>query len=85
MVAKYDVDYDTFFPMQALTEGWASICFPIANSMVDFFGGSSRPVIVIGGLIGVTSLYLSAVLKLHPYLFLIIFTLGLGAIKAFYK
>ena len=53
MYLKNDVTYDTFQPLQALSECFASVSYPISNAMIEkLFGSNSRPVIFIGALVG---------------------------------
>ena len=83
---KYDVNYDTFQPLQALTEILAAVSFPIANYLIDYvFNHRSRPVIFIGALIGIPLLYYSIALHVDPHIFLFMYAAGNGIIKGFFK
>lgn len=83
---KYDVNYDTFQPMQALTEILAAVSFPISNYMIDHvFSRHSRPVIFIGGILGLSLLYYSVALHVDPHIFVFMYSAGNGIIKGFYK
>jgi len=83
---KYDVNYDYFQPLQSLTEISAAVSFPISNYLIDnVFDRRSRPVILIGGLIGLPLLYYSVALHVDPFIFLFMYAGGNGIIKGFYK
>ena len=86
MYRRYNVDYDTFFPMTPLTEIVSSIVYPYANYLVvKRFSERSRPSLIIGAVIGVSLLILAIVLKVNPYLFIVMYALGTGLIKGFNK
>lgn len=86
MHLKYDVNYDTFQPMQALTEIFASVSFPISNYLIDkHFRRHSRPVILLGGLLGLSLLFFSVALHVSPHVFLLMYASGNGIVKGFFK
>lgn len=72
--------------MQALTEILAAVSFPISNFMIDnYFNHHSRPVVFIGGFIGLALLYYSVALHVDPFIFLFMYAGGNGIVKGFYK
>lgn len=86
MHLRYDVDYDTFQPLQALTELISAASYPIANYLIDhLFDRHSRPVVFIGAVFGLALLYLCVSLHVNPYIFILMYTSGSGIIKGFYK
>lgn len=69
-----------------MTEIIAAVCFPVANHLIDhFFNRKSRPVVFIGGVFGLSLLYLCMYLHVNPLIFIIMYTAGNGIIKGFYK
>ena len=46
----FDVDSNTFYPMQPLIVLFASLFFPLGNILMDKCGNQSKPVILVGGL-----------------------------------
>jgi len=86
MFLKYDVDYDTFYPLQALTEVMASIVYPIANLLVvEVFDRRSRPALLLGSIAGVSLLYTCVTVKVHPHVFIVMYSTGCGVLKGFFK
>lgn len=69
-----------------MTEILAAVSFPIANYLIDHvFSRKSRPVILIGSLLGLPLLYYSVALHVNPHLFIFMYAAGNGIIKGFYK
>lgn len=86
MYLKYNVNYDTFFPMNTMTEIISSLIYPYANYLVSKrFHQSSRPPLLIGLISGVILLFLGVAFKVPPYLFIVMYALGTGLIKGFNK
>lgn len=86
MYLKYDVEFDTFYPMIFITEISSSIIYPFANYLVTKrFNDRSRPPLIIGGSIGISLLFLSVAIKVPPYAFIFMYAIGGGLIKGFNK
>ena len=69
-----------------MSELIAAVNFPIANYLIDHcFNRTSRPVVVIGAIIGLSLLYFCVQLHVNPYMFILMYTTGSGIIKGFYK
>lgn len=86
MYLNFDVNYDTFQPVQTLTEITAAFSFPISNFLIDYiFDKKVRPVIFIGAIFGLGFQYASVTFHVGPYIFIMLYTLGAGIIKGFYK
>lgn len=86
MYCRYDVNYDTFYPLQALTEISCSCTYPVANFLVvAVFNGRSRPALSIGAVLGIGLLCLCVVIEVPPYAFIVMYAVGAGLVKGFYK
>ena len=86
MFLRYNVDYDTFYPMISLTEIISSLIYPFANYLVvKKFNENSRPPLVLGGAIGICFIFFGVALKVHPYIFIIMYATGTGFLKGFNK
>lgn len=83
---RYDVNYDTFYPLQAITEIICSAIYPLANFLVmKKFHERSRPALLIGAFSGISLLYLCVAIKVHPHVFILMYAAGCGFLKGFFK
>ena len=78
---KYNVNPDTFFPIQPLIVVFATFVFPLGNKLVDYFNNKSRPVIAIGGVVAIAMVFLCSICKFHPKVFIVVYALGMGVFK----
>lgn len=54
--------------------------------MIDkLFNRHSKPVILIGGFVGIALLYFCVAIHVNPFLFIVMYATGNGVIKGFYK
>mmetsp|Transcript_7854 Transcript_7854/g.13170 ORF Transcript_7854/g.13170 Transcript_7854/m.13170 type:complete len:371 (+) Transcript_7854:199-1311(+) len=75
------VDPNTFIIIGSLTLFFATPVFPLGNSLVDFFGNRSNPVILIGGTVAIALVLSCAYLHYSPLFFAIVYAVGMGIFK----
>jgi MFS family permease len=81
---EYDVNQDLFDKMLPLCLIFTTLTYPIGNRLVDTFDGQSRPVIVIGAILGLSMFYSCAVIRYNPYTFVFVWCFGMGIMKGFF-
>ena len=59
-------------------------CYILANYLVDKLGGQSRPVVMIGAMVGLSLFYSCAIIKYQPVTFVIVWGSSLGIMKGFF-
>ena len=79
----YDVNQDTFYPMQPFIVILASVFFPVGNWLVDKFNNQARPVIFLAGALALSLVVLADVLQPPPKVFIFLYCLGMGIFKGF--
>jgi hypothetical protein len=65
-VLKYNVGPNEFIAMQPLIIAFATPVFPVGNWLVDWFGNQSKPVIALGGFVGITLVLICGIFPLPP-------------------
>jgi MFS family permease len=81
IVLEYTVDEDTFQPLFPLLMISNTLAFALAGKMVDMFDGQSKPVAAIFATFGITLCFLSILIQMNPYLFIVCFAVGFGSLK----
>ena len=67
--------------MLTIILGVSSVCYPIGNYLVDYFGNNSKPVILIGATVSMSSVLACSIFQFSPTTFVLVYSCGMGALK----
>lgn len=76
-----EVQNSQFYPMFTIILGVSSICYPIGNYLVDYFGNRSRPVILLGAFVAMSCVFSCSIFQFPPTVFVVVYSMGMGTLK----